>query len=130
MCALAAGVLSSAVPFLADLLALRRVPAYFFGIFMSVNPVFAALIGMVVLGQHLGPASWLAVAVIVTANAVAVGTATDRSRGRSAGPAKAATGVVAASSGRTKTRCAGDTRSDTVGAHDTATPHTTAVHRR
>ena len=30
-CALAAGVLSSAVPFLADLLALRRVPAHFFG---------------------------------------------------------------------------------------------------
>ncbi len=75
LCALAAGVLCSAVPLLADLLALRRVPARFFGIFMSVNPVFAALIGMVVLDQHLGAASWLAIAVIVTANAVAVGTA-------------------------------------------------------
>jgi hypothetical protein len=48
-------------------------------IFMSVNPVFAALIGTVVLGRHLGPASWPA--VIVTANAVAVGTAADRCRG-------------------------------------------------
>lgn len=75
-CALAAGVLSSAVPFLADLLALRRVPTHFFGVFMSVNPVFAALAGTVVLGQHLEPASWSAIAVIVTANAVAVGTAT------------------------------------------------------
>ena len=44
-------MLSSAVPFLADLLALRRVPARFFGIFMSVNPVLAALVGLVVLGR-------------------------------------------------------------------------------
>ncbi|GAA5210693.1 EamA family transporter [Streptomyces thinghirensis] len=87
LCALAAGVLSSAVPFLADLLALRRVPARFFGIFMSVNPVFAALIGMLVLDQHLGATSWLAITVIVAANAVSVGAAagrpkkkTDRSR--------------------------------------------------
>ncbi|MEV4361026.1 EamA family transporter [Nonomuraea sp. NPDC049625] len=72
LCAFAAGVLSSAVPFLADLLALRRVPAHFFGIFMSVNPVFAALIGMVVLDQRLDAASWLAIAMIVTANAAAV----------------------------------------------------------
>ncbi|MEU9618270.1 MULTISPECIES: EamA family transporter [unclassified Streptomyces] len=77
-CALAAGVLSSAVPFLADLLALRRVPAHFFGVFMSVNPVFAALAGTLVLGQRLEPASWLAIAVIVTANGVAVGTAATR----------------------------------------------------
>ncbi|MFF1263161.1 MULTISPECIES: DMT family transporter [unclassified Streptomyces] len=78
LCALAAGVLSSAVPFLADLLALRVVPAHFFGIFMSVNPVCAALVGLLILGQHLGPASWTAIAVIVAANAVAVGTAAHR----------------------------------------------------
>ncbi|MFD7618172.1 DMT family transporter [Streptomyces sp. NPDC059802] len=74
-CAPAAGVLSSAVPFLADLLALRKVPAQFFGVFMSVNPVFAALIGLVVLGQHLDAAAWFAMTVIVGANAVAVTTA-------------------------------------------------------
>jgi inner membrane transporter RhtA len=45
---------------------------------MSVNPVFAALIGMLVLGQRLDPASWLAIAVIVTANAVAVSTKSAR----------------------------------------------------
>ncbi|MFZ3565645.1 EamA family transporter [Streptomyces sp. BH097] len=76
VCALAAGILSSAVPFLSDLLALRRVPARFFGVFMSVNPVFAALVGLLVLGQHLDPLAWLAIAVIVAANAVAVGTGT------------------------------------------------------
>ncbi|WP_206441318.1 EamA family transporter [Streptomyces boncukensis] len=74
-CALAAGVLSSAVPFLADLLALRRVPAQFFGVFMSVNPVFAALVGLAVLGQRLDAGSWLAIAVIVAANTVAASTA-------------------------------------------------------
>lgn len=73
-CALAAGVLSSAVPFLSDLLALRRVPPHFFGVFMSVNPVFAALIGLAVLGQHLDAAAWAAVAVIVSANALVVST--------------------------------------------------------
>lgn len=71
-CAAAAGVLSSAVPFLADLLALRRVDARFFGIFMSVNPVLAALVGLVVLGESLHWLEWSAIAAIVTANAVSI----------------------------------------------------------
>lgn len=71
-CALAAGVLSSAVPFLADLLALRRVPAHFFGIFMSVNPVLAGAIGAIVLGEALAAVDWLAIGLIVTANAISV----------------------------------------------------------
>jgi len=79
-----AGLLCSAVPMVADLLALRRVPAGFFGVFMSVNPVFAALTGLVVLGQQLGLASWLAVAAIVTANVVSLGAA-----GRRTAPASA-----------------------------------------
>lgn len=77
-CALIAGVLSSAVPFLADLLALRRVPAHFFGVFMSVNPVFAALVGLAVLGQRLDLLAWIAIAVIVAANTAAVSTARRR----------------------------------------------------
>ncbi len=69
-----AGLLCSAVPMVADLLALRRVPARFFGVFMSVNPVFAALTGLVILGQSLAWLDWLAIAAIVTANAVSVST--------------------------------------------------------
>ena len=65
-----AGILCSAVPMIADLQALRRVPARFFGVFMSVNPVFAALTGLIVLRQSLPSADWLAIAVIVTVNAV------------------------------------------------------------
>jgi inner membrane transporter RhtA len=74
----AEGSAASAVPFLADLFALRRVPARFFGVFMSVNPVPAALIGLVILGQSLGWAEWLAIVAIVTANTVSVLTAGQR----------------------------------------------------
>jgi inner membrane transporter RhtA len=70
--AAAAGILSSAVPFSADLLALRRVPARFFGVFMSVNPVLAALVGLLILDQSLGWAEWLAITAIVTANTVSL----------------------------------------------------------
>jgi inner membrane transporter RhtA len=73
--AASAGILCSAVPMVADLLALRRVPVRFFGVFMSVNPVFAALTGLIVLGQSLQLADWLAIAAIVSANAVSVSSA-------------------------------------------------------
>jgi len=66
------GAMCSAVPMVADMMALRRVPPRFFGVFMSVNPVFAALTGLLVLGQSLGLADWLSVAAIVTASAVSV----------------------------------------------------------
>ena len=52
--------------------AVAPVPARFFGVFMSINPVFAALTGLVVLGQSLAAADWIAIAAIVTANAVSV----------------------------------------------------------
>ncbi|HET6736834.1 EamA family transporter [Mycobacterium sp.] len=67
-CGAAAGVLASVVPFVADVLALRRVPAHFFGIFMSVNPVFAAAIGAAVLAEALGALEWIAIGLIVAAN--------------------------------------------------------------
>ena len=87
-----AGLLCSAVPMVADLLALRRVPARFFGVFMSVNPVFAALTGLVVLGQSLPTADWLAIAAIVAANAVSAGRPQPggRYRGRSSVPHRSA----------------------------------------
>ncbi|WP_416981848.1 EamA family transporter [Streptomyces sp. T028] len=66
--AVAAGVLSSAVPYLADLFTLRRVPAQAFGLFMSVNPLLAALVGRLFLGQDLGPTEWASIGAIVAAN--------------------------------------------------------------
>ncbi|MET8804307.1 EamA family transporter [Streptomyces sp. NPDC004546] len=72
LCAVAAGVLSSAVPYLADLLTLRKVPAQTFGLFMSVNPVLAAAVGWVVLGQSLGVPEWAGIAAVVAANTVSI----------------------------------------------------------
>jgi inner membrane transporter RhtA len=90
-----AGILCSAAPMVADTLALRRVPAGFFGVFMSVNPVCAALTGLIVLGQSLRLADWLATAVIVAANAVAISTGA-RNRGESERNAEAAGDAPAA----------------------------------
>ena len=39
---------------------------------MSMNPVFAAALGAVVLAERLGPLEWGAIALIVTANAGAI----------------------------------------------------------
>jgi inner membrane transporter RhtA len=75
-CAAAAGLLASALPYLIDLLALRRVPAHSFGTFMSVNPVLAAIIGFLILGQSLAWLSWLSIAAIAGANALSAVTAT------------------------------------------------------
>jgi len=71
-CAVAAGVLSSAVPYLADLFTLRRVPAQAFGLFMSVNPLLAALVGWLGLGQNLGRTEWASIAAIVAANMLSI----------------------------------------------------------
>lgn len=76
--AVVAGVLASVVPDAADLTALRYVPARLSGVFMSVHPVLAALVGMGLLDQFLRLHEWIGVAVVVLANAVAVGTSSGR----------------------------------------------------
>ena len=73
-----AGLLSSVVPYALDLVALRTVPARFFGVFMSVHPVLAALAGLVLLGQVLALHEVVGMAVVVAANVVAVGTLATR----------------------------------------------------
>lgn len=77
---LAAGcaLLSSIVPYVVDLLALRRLPAGLFGILTSTSPVWAALVGWILLGERLRPAEWIGVALIVTSSAVASGLALRR----------------------------------------------------
>ena len=70
--AVAAGALSSAIPYALDIIALRRLTAPVFGVLMSIHPVFAALSGLVVLGQVLDPHEWAGIIVVVVANAVGV----------------------------------------------------------
>ncbi|WP_369166735.1 DMT family transporter [Streptomyces sp. R28] len=71
-CAVAAGVLASAVPYLADLFTLRHVPPRVFGLFMSVNPVLAAVVGWVGLGQGLGGPEWAGIGAVVAANSLSI----------------------------------------------------------
>ena len=70
--AVAAGILCSVIPYAADSIALRHLPAGFFSVFMSINPILAALSGTVVLGQILVLHEWLGMALIVATNAVAI----------------------------------------------------------
>ena len=70
--AVAAGVLASVVPYAADLTVLRRVPPRLFGVFMSIHPVWAALVGLVLLGQTPAVNEWIGIAIIVATNAIAV----------------------------------------------------------
>jgi inner membrane transporter RhtA len=68
--AIACGLMSSIAPYVADLLALRRVPAHMFGTFTSINPVWAALAGWLLLHQGLDVNEWLGVGLIVASNVV------------------------------------------------------------
>jgi inner membrane transporter RhtA len=78
--ALTAGLLSSAVPYAADLIVLRFVPPRLFGVCMSLHPVFAALAGVAFLGQILHARHWAGIALVVTANALAVRSSTTQLR--------------------------------------------------
>jgi inner membrane transporter RhtA len=72
LCAVGAGILASVVPYVADLVTLRRVPANLFGILMSINPVFAAAVGAVALNEALGVLEWAGIILIVGANTFAL----------------------------------------------------------
>ena len=72
LCAIGAGILASAVPFVADIVALRRIPADLFGLLMSLNPVLAAVIGASLLHEELGLIEGTGSALIVAANACAL----------------------------------------------------------
>lgn len=61
-------VLSSAVPYSLELLALRRMPSRTFGILQSSGPAMAALAGWLVLGQSLSVLQGVGVAAVVGAS--------------------------------------------------------------
>ena len=67
--ALGVALLSSLIPYSLDLMALRRLTAYRFGLLMSLEPAVAALAGVVVLGQSLTAVLGIAL-VLVTAASV------------------------------------------------------------
>ena len=62
------GLLSSVIPYSAELVALRSLRPAVFGILMSLEPAAAALAAIVVLDEHLSPLQWLAIACVVGAS--------------------------------------------------------------
>jgi inner membrane transporter RhtA len=81
----AMAVLSSALPYALEMKALRLLPSRTFSILMSLEPVIAALCGLVLLGEHLTRAQWAAVALVVIASAGATSSVASRTE-RLAGP--------------------------------------------
>jgi len=67
-------MLSSAIPYLVEMEALRRLPAGTFGVLLSMEPAFAALVGLIALDQSLLDRELAAIALIVLASAGALST--------------------------------------------------------
>jgi inner membrane transporter RhtA len=63
----AIGILSSVIPYRLELESLRRMPMRLFGVWMSMEPAVAALIGLLLLGQHLSVVEWLAICCVMVA---------------------------------------------------------------
>jgi inner membrane transporter RhtA len=61
------GLLSSIIPYSLEMEALRRIPPRVFGIWMSLEPAVAALVGLVLLGQSLAAREWLAIGCVMVA---------------------------------------------------------------
>ncbi len=64
----AIALLSSALPYSLEMIALTRLPARVFGTLMSLEPGVAALFGMILLGESLSLSQWLGLLAIVGAS--------------------------------------------------------------
>jgi inner membrane transporter RhtA len=68
----AVGVLSTAIPYVFEIEALRRLPRAVFGVLMSLEPAVAAAIGFLALAQGLDAVEIVAIALVVIASAGAL----------------------------------------------------------
>jgi len=67
--ALGVALLSSALPYSLEMLAMPRLPTRTVGVLMSLDPAFGALSGLCFLGEHLSWIQWAAIASIMAASA-------------------------------------------------------------
>ena len=79
--ALAVAVLSSALPYSLEMIALTRLPGRTFSILMSMEPAIAALSGLLFLSERLALNQWLAISAIIAASAGAAATIRPRAKG-------------------------------------------------
>lgn len=61
-------LLSSAIPYSLEMIALKKIPPKNFGILMSLEPVIAALTGLWMLGEVLNPSQILSILLIICAS--------------------------------------------------------------
>ncbi|SEE44057.1 threonine/homoserine exporter RhtA [Pseudomonas coleopterorum] len=66
--AIAVAILSTALPYSLEMVALTRLPARTFGTLMSMEPAIGALSGLVFLHEVLSPTQWLAIGAIIMAS--------------------------------------------------------------
>lgn len=81
----AVGILSSALPYSLEMVALRRLPQKTFGVLLSMEPAMGALAGVIVLNEHLSGTQWLAICGIIIASAGCAATARRQNRAAAAG---------------------------------------------
>lgn len=65
---LGVAVLSAVLPYSLDLAALRRLPPRIVGVMESLEPVVAAVAGLLLLNEHLAAHQWLAIGTITSAS--------------------------------------------------------------
>lgn len=79
---LAVAMLSSAIPYALELIALRRLAASAFAILMALTPATASLAGFLILGQHLSVSALAGMACVIVASIGAVRAAGRAERAR------------------------------------------------
>jgi inner membrane transporter RhtA len=67
--AIAVAVLSSAIPYSLEMMALKHIPAKTFGLMMSLEPAAAALLAFLIIGEQLSLTQCAAIALVVIASA-------------------------------------------------------------
>lgn len=62
------GILSSALPYSLEMVALRNMPTQTFSVFMSLEPAIAALAGFIILAEQLTLLQWSAIGLVIVAS--------------------------------------------------------------
>ncbi len=66
---IAVAILSSAIPYSFEMMALKHIPAKTFSLMMSLEPAAAALLAFVILAEKLTLMQWLAIGLVIVASA-------------------------------------------------------------
>ncbi|UDI91270.1 threonine/homoserine exporter RhtA [Pseudomonas sp. IAC-BECa141] len=66
--AIGVAILSTALPYTLEMIALTRMPARTFGTLMSIEPAFGALSGLLFLQEYLSLSQWMAILCIILAS--------------------------------------------------------------